>query len=307
MEQITKQIIGFAIQTLGFDDCRIADPFLDDYLDEYRGWLKNGLHADMDYLERHLPFKENPKTLLEDVVSAIVLIKNYKNTTKQFSDQPVKVARYAAGRDYHLVISEKLELLTGLISAVEPEAKFYFGVDSRPLADRSLALKSGIGFRGKNTMVIKPGLGSYFFIGIILTNLDLKKDRPLKWDCGNCRLCLDACPTNALTNSFELDAAKCISYQTIEQKTEMTDEQLSRSKGWLFGCDICQEVCPYNNQNVPLTTWEDFKADRGVGFDGLNDINNIVIPKDSAMYRSRKRLFPNVENARKGQSTIPSP
>lgn len=298
MPNLTELIYRYATETLGFDDCRFTDPFLGEGLDEYRHWLKEGLHADMDYLVRHLPFKEDPRKLLDNVTSAIVLIKNYKNTSEKKLSQKLKIARYAVGRDYHLGITERLKDLIQYIQQLNPKANCYYGVDSRPLADRNLALKSGIGFRGKNTMVIKPGLGSYFFIGGVLTDLKLNYDDPLKWDCGSCRLCLDACPTNAFVDSFQLDASKCISYQTIEQKTLMTDEQLKSSQGWLFGCDICQEVCPYNNPNTPLSDWSDFSPNQGVGFDGLNLETDLNIPKDSALYRSRKRLIPNVERAK---------
>ncbi len=298
MSNLTQLIYQYATEILGFDDCRFTDPFLGKGLDDYRRWLKKGLHADMDYLVRHLPFKEDPSKLLDNVVSAIVVIKNYKNTSKKYLSQKLKVSRYAAGKDYHVSITEKLKDLIEYIGTLNPKANCYYGVDSRPLADRNLALKAGIGFRGKNTMVIKPGLGSYFFIGGVLTDLKLNSDEPLKWNCGSCRLCLDACPTNAFVDSFKLDAAKCISYQTIEQKTPMTDEQLKSSKGWLFGCDICQEVCPYNNLNTPLTDWSDFYPDQGVGFDGLNRTADVNIPKDSALYRSRKRLIPNLKKAR---------
>ncbi len=293
---ITEKIKFYVLNEIGFDDCRFTDPFLGEELDKYRNWLSKDYHGTMGYLVRHLPFKTNPNLLLENVCSAIVVIKNYKNTSEQKLSQKFKIARYAVGEDYHHVISKNLQKIIRHIESLDDTAKCYYGVDSRPLADRSLALKSGIGFLGKNTMVIKPGLGSYFFIGIILTNLNLDFDEPLQWDCGQCRLCLDACPTGAFVEPFQLDAKKCTSYQTIEQKEELSEKQIKDGQGWLFGCDICQEVCPYN-RNSPLTNWKEFKSESGVGFDAFNSPSKIHISKNSALYRSRKRVGPNMQKA----------
>lgn len=289
------KIIDHAINTLGFDDCRFCDPHLKDELNETRDWLAQDFQGDMKYLKEHLKFKENPDLLLPGVKSAIVLIKNYKNTSIQQNSVEFKIARYAVGKDYHLVMKEKLEALVDFMKKENPGIECYAGVDSRPLAERSLALKAGIGFRGKNTMVIKPGLGSYFFIGVILTNHSFENDVPLNWNCGNCRLCLNACPTQALSD-YSLNATKCISYKTIEQKNPLTQEDLKKTQGWIFGCDICQEVCPYNRGRTPLTDWKEFQPEAGVGFDFF--ARHDSIPKDTPLYRSRKRVIPNWQRAR---------
>lgn len=311
---VKQKIFEHATQTLGFDDCRFCDPYLNGELDETRDWLAQNFHGDMKYLEGHLKFKENPEMLLPGVKSAIVLIKNYKNTSIRQLTGEFKIARYAVGKDYHLVMKEKLEELVNFIKREDPSIECYTGVDSRPLAERSLALKAGIGFRGKNTMVIKPGLGSYFFIGVILTNHLFQNDAPLHRNCGSCRLCLDTCPTGALVPNpifsneaaivsggtsapatVSLDATKCISYMTIEQKQALSDDQLKETQGWIYGCDICQEVCPYNHGQTPWTDWKEFLPEAGVGFDFFHrdSLQENDIPHDTSLYRSRKRIVPN--------------
>ncbi|MCA9398378.1 MAG: tRNA epoxyqueuosine(34) reductase QueG [Candidatus Omnitrophica bacterium] len=293
------KIAEFARKECGFDDCRITDPFVEDPVQRYREWIENNYHGDMTYLANHLPFKANPEHLLEGVKSAIVVIKNYKNTTETKLTQKFKIARYAVGKDYHQVMKEHLEKLAEYINKLDSSAETYCAIDSRPVAERGLALNSGIGFLGKNTMVIKPGIGSYFFIGVVLTTLELPFDESMMWDCGQCRLCLDTCPTNALLDNYQMDAKNCISYMTIEQKEVLSDEQLENTQGWMFGCDLCQEVCPYNSSpKIPLTDWKEFLPTEGVGFNFLDTIpEEKDIPKNTPLYRSRKRLIPNVIKA----------
>ncbi|MFA5060164.1 MAG: tRNA epoxyqueuosine(34) reductase QueG [Candidatus Omnitrophota bacterium] len=292
METLKSKIFHFATQTLGFDDCRFTTPELSDALVIYKEWLDHGYHGEMDYLKKHFKFKENPELLLGGVKSAIVLIKNYRNTLEPKINTRTKLARYAVGKDYHFVIGEKLKELENFIKNQNADIKCYAGVDSRPIAERSLALKAGIGFLGKNSMVIRPGLGSYFFIGVVLTTHTFEPDDVLKWDCGSCRLCIDACPTQAINNDSTLNAVKCISYQTIERKDPLSADEIKQAKGWLFGCDICQEVCPYNT-TAPLTNWKEFLPESGIGFDFFEKRKLEIIPKDSAVYRSRARIIQN--------------
>ncbi len=291
---IKEKIYQYALKQLDFDDCRFTDPFLQDQLEHKRRWLAEGRHGEMKYLEEHLRFKEDPNLLLPGVKSAVVLIKNYKNTPLRQLTAEFKIARYAVGKDYHTVMRERLEKIVDFLKDEAPHIRCYIGVDSRPIAERSLALKAGAGFRGKNTMVIKPGLGSYFFIGVILTTHAFPGDEPLSWDCGQCRLCLEACPTGALTEPYHLDATRCISYRTIEKKSPLTPKELQETRGWLFGCDICQEVCPYNHDRIPLTNWAEFRPQAGVGFDFFNHPPpQKNVPQDSPLDRSKKRIIPN--------------
>jgi epoxyqueuosine reductase len=246
----------------------------------------------MSYLERHWPLKENPNQLLPGVRSAIMLIKSYKNTHGRELPQKNKIARYAVGKDYHLVIAKKLKQLEAFVHEKHLGVKTFIGVDSRPIAERSLALKAGLGFLGKNTMVIKPGLGSYFFIGGMLTTLSLEEDTPLNVNCGTCRLCIDSCPTQALNEDYTMNATQCISYMTIEQKKALDLKGLEQTKDWLYGCDICQEACPYNHGHAPLTDWQDFHPEQGVGFDFFKEREDSdelgPISKKTPLYRSRK-------------------
>jgi len=308
MSELKSRITRYALDDLGFDDCRFTGPQVCDQLAMMRRWLASGRHGDMDYLERHLPFKEDPGQLLPGVRTAMVVIKSYKNTPHKQLGERYKIARYAAGRDYHIVMRQRLERLADFIGREDPQACCYWGVDSRPIAERTLAVKAGIGFVGKNSMVIKPGLGSYFFIGVVLTTASLEPDVPLKWDCGACQLCLDACPTGALDTPYKVDARQCISYQTIEQKAPMSPQQVENGQGWIFGCDICQEVCPYNHGRVSLTDWPEFRPESGPGFAVFEGQELLPIPKDSALYRSRKRLRANWQAAKASpEKGVPGP
>ncbi len=286
---------NFAVQTLGFDACGFTSPFLDKELDEYRDLVTNGDIGDMGYLLRHLPFKENPNLLLDGVKTAIVVIKNYKNTSEKQAVGERKVARYAAGLDYHQVMSEELLKLEAFIKSKVPDAGCYVGVDSRPIPERSLAIKAGIGFRGRNTMIIRPKMGSYFLIGVILTTAVFEFDLPAKGSCGTCTRCIDACPTQAITPDGTLLPTQCISYQTIEKKTPVEKETLAEFQNWIFGCDVCQEVCPFNHLHTPLTDWTAFLSENGVGFHLPNMLDEQAIPKNSPLYRSRKRITQNLD------------
>ncbi len=253
-----NKIFNFVIENLGFDDCAFTSPFLTpDQIQEYQKFIQEKKFAKLTYLKNHLPFKKNPELLLPKVQTAIVVIKNYFNLGKYTNP---RIARYAINQDYHKIIGRKLielsEFITTSFSLENNPSKCYWGVDSRPIAEKCLAINAGIGFLGKNQLVIKPGLGSFFVIGVIYTDLKLPFDLPKKYKsaCCNCRKCLDHCPTSALkenkNGSVELIIEKCISYQTIYQKPYLD---------WQKGCDICQEICPYN-KNIPITDWSEFKA-----------------------------------------------
>jgi len=300
---LKDKIYSYAIQELGLDDCRFTSPEIGDDIKLYQQWLKAGYNGQMDYLKRHLAFKKNPDLLLKGVKSAIIVIKRYTNTNEKHLPQQWKVARYAVGKDYHTCLGERLRKLEQFIRTNVPGSECYSGVDSRPLAERSLALKAGIGFLGKNSMVIHPKWGSYFFIGVVLTNLEIETDQPIRKNCGQCRRCIDACPTKAIKPKSFIDAKRCIGYKTIERKTALSPSELKENNGWLFGCDICQEVCPYNKINGELTDWSEFLPESGVGFDFFdrNSGSSLAIPKTSAMYRSRKTVSQNWQHSLKAR------
>ncbi len=294
MPSLKESVKKFALEPLGFDDCRFGPVADKTSVKRYEKWVLAGYHADMDYLKRHLTLKEDPRRLLDGARSAIIVAKGYKNTPQKHLTSSLKVARYAAGKDYHGIILKKLNRLIAFIKTQDPSIHCYPGVDSRPIAERALALRSGIGFLGKNGMVIHPQLGSYFFLGVILTTSRFTADSPLKQTCGRCRLCIDACPTEAIFENKTIDAAKCTSYRTIERKKPLTEKEAAQSRGWLFGCDICQEICPYNHARVPLTDWKEFLPRAGIGFDPQTATGGLrAICKNSCLYRSRKRIRAN--------------
>jgi epoxyqueuosine reductase len=291
VNQDLKSLLQQKSQELGFDAIGFCSPFLTETdLYQQRKMVTNESYQDMTYLARHLTFKENPNLLLPGVKTAIVVIKNYKNTPQQQRKETHKIARYAVGQDYHIVIPKKMNDLELYLKEHLPDSNCYIGVDSRPIAERGLAIQSGIGFRGRNGMIIRHKLGSYFFIAVMLTTSEFAYDAPGKGTCGTCQRCVTACPTNAISPNGDFTIDRCISYNTIEKKTPPTDAEKESYQGWTFGCDICQEVCPFNNPFIPETNWPEFRPEAGVGFDFFDKPTQNKIPKNAALYRSRKRL-----------------
>ncbi len=223
----------------------------DQHVRFYETWLQKGFSGEMDYLRRHLEKKKDPRSLYPQVRSIVCCALSYKTSFENPSHVEKEkgiISNYAWGEDYHSVIKEKLEILLSRIQEVIPEVQGRVYVDTGPLLERSLAQQAGVGWIGKNTCVIHPRLGSYLFLGEILLNHDLEKDEAHVDHCGSCTLCLDACPTGALSEPYELDARKCIAYLTIEKKGEFSKEEKSMVGQHIFGCDICQQVCPWNDK-----------------------------------------------------------
>ncbi len=215
-------------------------------------WLDAGYHAGMDYMARNVEKRNNPSLLVPEARSVIVLLKNYAQPPHQSLQSGLKMARYAWGRDYHKVLKGRLKtLMTYLQTEVSPEAQGRYFVDSAPVSERSLAVRAGLGWRGKNTNLLNHRLGSYVFIATIISNVELPLQNPVKEACGNCTRCIDACPTGALEKPYLLNAHKCISYLTIENKEAISPEFKGLLGDWIFGCDICQEVCPWNAKIRP--------------------------------------------------------
>lgn len=218
----------------------------------YKSWLEQNLHGEMLYLQEHLDLKEDPGQLS--------LQRNcYFNNSLvfAFSYQPhpypkdkldsIRVAKYAQGMDYHLWLKEKLDRIIHLLRTDFPDANFLSATDSMPILERDLAYRAGLGWFGKNSCIIHPRIGSFFLLGEILTDLDITPSRELSHDfCGNCRKCIDSCPTQAILENKTLDARKCISYLTIESQKIPSPELREKISDWFFGCDICQDVCPWN-------------------------------------------------------------
>lgn len=235
---------------LGFTLCGIAPASDADHFDQFANWLDHGFHGEMDYLAEKRDQRKNPKSILNSVQSVIMVGWEYNSAESNSQSIPTnsgRVARYAQGPDYHKVIWAKLNLLSAWIESQIPGCQTEPVADTAPLLERDFARRAGLGWTGKNTMMINPKRGSYFFLGAVLTNLELECNPPFETNhCGNCTACLDACPTVAFPEPGILDATKCISYLTIELKNNVPDDLRKPMGNWLFGCDICQEVCPWN-------------------------------------------------------------
>ncbi|GAB4091257.1 epoxyqueuosine reductase [Flaviaesturariibacter terrae] len=237
----------------GFDHCGIARAeALDDDARRLERWLAQGHHGSMGYMENHFDLRVDPRRLVPGARSVITFLKNYYPEEEAVSSD-VKVARYAWGQDYH-------DVIRALLNALLAEARTAIGaidgrgfVDSAPVLERSWAQRSGLGWVGKNGNLINKGAGSYFFIATLITDLELEYDDPFAKDfCGSCSRCVDACPTDAILPDKTIDGSRCISYFTIELKEAMIPSEMEgRFDNWLFGCDTCQEVCPWNRFSQP--------------------------------------------------------
>jgi len=235
--------------TNGFAKAGISTPELTKKdIDNFEQWLNEGKHAGMQWLETQREKRKNPALILKDIKSVISLAYIYDTPCIHDESHP-KISRYAWGKtDYHKYLKRKLKKLCTEIK-IElqtefPEIKLLYYVDDGPVAEKSFALKSGIGWQGKNSLVINPEFGSYFFLCEILTNIELKPDKPVEDLCGSCSICSNACPTGALDEEYRLNANLCIAYHNIENKNDIP--AYINFQNWLFGCDICQDVCPYN-------------------------------------------------------------
>ncbi len=233
---------------IGFDSCGIARAeSLDEEARVLEAWLNQGLHGKMAYMENHFDKRIDPRKLVDGARSVISLSYNYFIDVKQQDPEAPKLAMYAFGKDYHEVVREKLELLFDYIKGEAGGINGRCFVDSAPVLEKAWAKRSGVGWLGKNTNILTKGQGSYFFLAEIILDIELEYDSPVKDYCGNCTKCIDACPTDAIYEPYKVDAHKCISYFTIELKDEVLPADYSgRFENWMFGCDICQQVCPIN-------------------------------------------------------------
>jgi epoxyqueuosine reductase len=242
---------------LGFDLVGVAPAGPADGFDRLRDWLDRGFAGEMDYMHRHAEARRHPDAVLRDVRSVVMLGMNYNPSgAEEELRDPARgrVARYARGADYHDVLRERLNRLLSWLQVERPGCAGRVVVDTAPLLERDFARRAGLGWFGKNTMLLNKRLGSYFFLAALLVDVELQPDAPFTAQhCGTCTACLDACPTAAFVEPGVLDSRRCISYLTIELKGDVSQE-LRRGVGdWLFGCDICQEVCPWNRK-APAAT-----------------------------------------------------
>ena len=250
-----SQLIKTEAKKLGFLSCGISKAeFLEDEAPRLERWLKDGKHGKMAYMENHFDKRLDPRLLVPDAKSIISLLLNYYTPLDQLDGAP-KISKYAYGKDYHHVIKDKLKQLFQIINNKIGEVSGRVFVDSAPVMEKSWAVRSGLGWQGKNTNLISKKAGSFFFIAELIVDLELEYDTPVTDHCGTCTACIDACPTEALT-PYNIDASKCISYLTIELKDQIPTAFKNKMDDWAFGCDVCQDVCPWNRfskqHNEPL-------------------------------------------------------
>jgi len=252
-EKYSQSIKSEALR-LGFSSVGIAKAeFLEQEAPRLEQWLKNGFHGEMQYMENHFEKRLDPRKLVDGAQSVIVLAFNYF-PKKELEPDSYKIARYAYGEDYHHVLKNKLKELLVFIRQNIGEINGRAFTDSAPVMERVWAEKAGLGWQGKNTLLLQKRKGSYFLLSELIVDVPLAYDSPFKADhCGSCTRCIDACPTRAILPNKILDAQKCISYLTIELKNKIPNEFHGKWKDWIFGCDICQEVCPWNQFSLPTT------------------------------------------------------
>lgn len=255
-EQYAK-IIKAEAKRLGFLSCGISKAeFLEEEAPRLERWLHNNMHGNMHYMENHFDKRLDPTLLVEGSKSVISLTYNYyTDAVQQDADAP-KISKYAYGVDYHYVIKDKLNQLLEYIKTEIGDVHGRAFVDSAPIMEKAWAKKSGLGWIGKHSNLITQKVGSYYFIAELIVDLDLEVDHAVTDHCGSCTACIDACPTQAITEPYKVDGSKCISYFTIELKENIPSEMKGQLDHWMFGCDVCQEVCPWNrfskNHSEPL-------------------------------------------------------
>jgi len=258
LKETYTQMIKTEALRLGFLSCGVSKAdFLEEEAPRLENWLKNDFHGEMKYMENHFDKRLDPRLLVDDAKSVISLSYNYYPEEVQ-REGSYKIAKYAYGEDYHHVIKGKLKELSVFIQEKIGGVHGRAFVDSAPVMERAWARKSGIGWEGKHSLVLQKQQGSFFFLSELIIDLELEYDTPMTDHCGTCTKCIDACPTEAILPNNTVDGSKCISYFTIELKDNIPNEYKGQFDNWMFGCDICQDVCPWNRfskpHNEPLFT-----------------------------------------------------
>lgn len=250
-KQVYTRMIKAEAERLGFLSCGIAKAeFLSEEAPRLEAWLKNGYHGEMQYMENYFDKRLDPRKLVEGARSVISLSLNYYTETVQQDPTAPKISKYAYGKDYHELIKEKLKQLHAYIQEHIGEVSGRAFVDSAPVLDKAWANRAGLGWIGKHSNLLSKQKGSFFFLAELILDIDLEYDIPVADHCGNCTRCIDACPTDAIIAPYLVDGSKCISYLTIELKNEIPNSFKEKMDNWMFGCDICQDVCPWNRFSI---------------------------------------------------------
>lgn len=248
-----SQLIKDEANNLGFLFCGISKAgFLEEEAPRLESWLAGGYQGEMNYMNNHFDKRLDPRLLVDGAKSVISVALNYYTDQKQTSSDTPKISKYAYGADYHEVIKDKLKRLLEHIQTTIGNVHGRAFVDSAPVLDKAWAQKAGFGWIGKNANLLNKHLGSFFFLAELIVDIELEYDiQPTKDYCGTCTRCIDACPTDAIIKPYVVDGSRCISYLTIELKNEIPSEFKGKMDNWMFGCDICQDVCPWNRFSVP--------------------------------------------------------
>lgn len=247
-----SDLIKRKAQELGFAGCGVSKAgFLEEEAPRLEKWLKEGMNGTMKWMENHFDKRLDPTLLVPGAKSVISFTLNYYPEQVQKDEEAPKFAKYAYGEDYHFVIKDKLRELVDFIRDHIGEVEGRAFVDSAPVLDRVWAAKSGLGWIGKNSLLLTKKSGSFFFIGELITDLELEADAPTTDHCGSCTACMDACPTEAIVQPYIIDSKKCISYLTIELRDAIPESFAGEMNNWAFGCDVCQDVCPWNRFSKP--------------------------------------------------------
>jgi epoxyqueuosine reductase len=250
--QAQTYLIKKTATELGFSFCGISKAeFLKDEAPQLEEWLKRGYQGKMSYLENYFDKRLDPTLLVPGAKSVISLLYNYYPEKDLATESELKIAKYAYGEDYHFVVKDKLKILFERIQEKVGDIQGRVFVDSAPVMERAWAKKSGLGWVGKNSLLLNKESGSFYFLAEIILDLEFEYDGPMKDYCGTCTACMDACPTDAIAEPYVVDGSKCISYFTIELKEEIPTSVKGKFENWIFGCDICQDVCPWNRFSKP--------------------------------------------------------
>ncbi|WP_417557978.1 tRNA epoxyqueuosine(34) reductase QueG [Mesoflavibacter zeaxanthinifaciens] len=245
------QLIKTEAKRLGFLSCGISKAqFLEEEAPRLEKWLNKNMHGQMSYMQNHFDKRLDPTKLVEDSKSVISLLLNYYPEQTQ-TEGSYKLSKYAYGTDYHFVIKDKLKQLLAFINEEIGEVYGRAFVDSAPVLDKAWAAKSGLGWIGKHSNLLSQKTGSFYFIAELIIDLELDYDNPTTDHCGTCTACIDSCPTQAIVEPYVVDGSKCISYFTIELKDELPSNMKDKFDDWMFGCDVCQDVCPWNRFSKP--------------------------------------------------------
>lgn len=251
-KSIYTKLIKDEAKRLGFLSCGISKAgFLEDEAPRLEKWLNNSMNGQMQYMENHFDKRLDPTKLVEGSKSVVSLLLNYFPLETQKDKRAPKISKYAYGTDYHFVIKDKLKSLLHFIQERIGDVHGRAFVDSAPVLDKAWAAKSGLGWIGKNSNLITQKVGSFYFIAELILDLELDYDKPVTDHCGQCTACIDACPTQAIVEPYVVDGSKCISYLTIELRDSIPSEFKGKMDNWMFGCDVCQNVCPWNRFSKP--------------------------------------------------------